>query len=317
MLDQKLKYPKHLLIIFIILLLGRYAEAQTEGSKRITLGSHVFTPITYSPLPSSSTYFNMVTSYGQTINLFHYFPEYEFLEIIGLEGEVTFVDLHFSYQQRIRDWLAAYINLGLAARLGTEVQSILSQGFNTINSFELGWQIKLVEKDNFAIGATAELQNYNGNFINILGFVRDIKNDHPDPKISESIPVLTIGSGLRFAYGFNDLIGMSALTEFSYGETYLRGKNDLAFIAGAGLDLNFYPRYNVPLGLIINYNLTSQPEFVYVTGRSAHIWKIKIAYTKASDFSLGVEYSILKMPMPNVQKDPVAYSLALASRFYF
>jgi hypothetical protein len=43
---------------------------------------------------------------------------------------------------------------------------------------------------------TAELQNHDGNFINILGFIQDIINDHPNPKIKESIPVLTVGSGI-------------------------------------------------------------------------------------------------------------------------
>jgi hypothetical protein len=225
--------------------------------------------------------------------------------------------VYFSYQQRIRDWLAAYIQIGLAARLGTEFQSILAQGINTVTDFEIGWHFKLLERDKYAFSATAELQNNTGNFINILGYVKDIINEHPNPQIMENIPVLTVGSSLRFAYGFNDLIGMSATTDFSYGETYIRGKNGLALTAGAGVDFDFYPRYSVPLGLIINYSITSQPEFVYVDGKYAHIWKTKIAYTKASDFSLGLEYAIMKVPLPNAQKDPTVFSFALGSRFYF
>jgi len=316
MKHKKPPSPKSLLIILLVIT-GMNITAQDETPKKITIGDHIFTPISYSPLPSTNTYINTVAGFGQTINLFHSIALNENLGVIGLDGEVTFVDMYFSYQQRIRDWLAAYIQVGMSARLGTEIQSILVQGFNSITNFEIGWHFKILEGDKYAFSATAELQNSAGSFINVLGFVKDIINDDPDPKIKESVPVLTVGSGLRFAYGFNEFIGMSAMTELDYGETYLRGENGLAFTAGAGLDLDFYPKYSVPVGLIVHYNITSQPEFVIVEGKSAHIWKMKLAYTKASDFSLGLEYAIMKVPLRNVKNDPIVYSFALASRFYF
>ena len=314
---RKLVSLKYLVIILLSVIIGRYVNAQTETSKRIMIGNHSFTPIAYSPLPATNTYINTLAGFGQTINLFHTITLPDDLGTIAIEGEVTFIDMYFSYQQRIRDWLAAYIRIGLAARLGTEIQSILAQGFNSVTDFEIGWHFKLLEREKYALSATAELQNNAGSFINILGYVKDIINEHPNPQLMENIPVLTVGSSLRFAYGFNDLIGMSATTDFSYGETYIRGKNGLALTAGAGVDFDFYPRYSVPLGLIINYNITSQPEFVYVDGKYAHLWKTKIAYTKASDFSLGLEYSIMKVPLQNASKDPMVLSFALASRFYF
>jgi hypothetical protein len=81
---------------------------------------------------------------------------------------------------------------------------------------------------------------------------------------------------------------MSASLDFAYGETYIRGVNGLAFIAGTGIDLDFYPRFSVPIGFIANYNITSQPEFVCVNDSYAHVMKAKLAYTKAIDFSLGL-----------------------------
>jgi len=316
MKHQKPPSPKSVLIILLIFA-GMNITAQEETTKKVSAGDHIFTPISYSALPSTNTYINTTAALGQTINLFHSITINEDLGVIGLSGEVAFVDLYFAYQQRIRDWLAAYIQLGMSARLGTELQSILVQGFNTITHFTIGWQFKILEGDKFAFAAVAELQNNEGSFINVLGFVQDIINDHPNPKIKESVPVLTLGSGLRFAYGFNEFIGMNATTDFSYGETYIRGVNGLAFTAGAGVDLDFYPKYSVPVGFIFHYNISSQPEFVYVKGKSAHIWKMKLAYTKASDFSLGLEYAIMKVPLRNVKNDPIVYTFALASRFYF
>jgi hypothetical protein len=82
--------------------------AAHETSKT-AIGDHIVTPISYSPLPSTNTYINTVAGFGQTINLFHFITLNEDLGVIGLDGEVTFVDVYFGYQQRIRDWLAAYI----------------------------------------------------------------------------------------------------------------------------------------------------------------------------------------------------------------
>lgn len=314
---QKLILHTYWLIMLISAFAGMDLTAQDETYKKINIGDHVFTPITYSPLPTTSTYINTMAGVGQTINLFHSISITDELEVRGLQGEVTFVDLYIGYQQRIRDWLAAYIHLGMAARLGTEVQSILIQGFNTVSIFELGWQFKIMEGEKSAFSATIELQNREGSFINILGFVKDIINDHPDPKIKENIPLLRVGSELRFAYGFNEFVGISAMAKLSYGETYIRGENGMGFTAGGGVDLDFYPRYSVPLGFIAHYNITSQPEFVFLEGGVAHIGKIKIAYTKSRDYSLGLEYAIMKVPLMNVEKSPFVYTYSLASRFYF
>jgi hypothetical protein len=86
---------------------------------------------------------------------------------------------------------------------------------------------------------------------------------------------------------------------------------------GAGVDLNFYPRFSVPLGLVVTYDITSMPDFVYVEGEESQMIQAKIAYTKASDFSLGIEYSYMKYPLLNQDKPVTAQSIALAARYYF
>jgi len=152
MKHQKPPSPKSVLIILLIFA-GMNITAQEETTKKVSAGDHIFTPISYSALPSTNTYINTTAALGQTINLFHSITINEDLGVIGLSGEVAFVDLYFAYQQRIRDWLAAYIQLGMSARLGTELQSILVQGFNTITHFTIGWQFKILEGDKFAFAA--------------------------------------------------------------------------------------------------------------------------------------------------------------------
>ena len=59
------------------------------------------------------------------------------------------------------------------------------------------------------------------------------------------------------------------------------------------------------------------PEVVYIKDKYAHTLQAKIAYTKASDFSLGIELSYMKVPLINQEKHPSVYSIALAARYYF
>jgi len=302
-------------LVFILPLCG-VVKAQSDTTKRPYLGGHVFTPVTYSNTPFTNTYVSIFTGFGQTTDLVHQLGSIGNYQPRGLAGEVTFINMGLSYQQQVREWLAAYISLSISARVGTELQSILSQGINSLMSFNIGWNIKLVEREKFVLSTIVELQNHQGSFINVLKYVKELINNHPNPSISENIPVLAFASGFRFAYGLNDLIGFKASTDLAYGETYIRGENGFAFNVGGGIDLDFYPRYSLPVGVMMYYNITSMPDFVYVDGEYGQMVKAKIAYTKSTEFSLGVEYSYMKVPLLN-QQNAAVQSITLTMRFYF
>ena len=239
------------------------------------------------------------------------------LPVQGLPGEVTFIEMGFAYQQKVRDWMAAYINLNVSARVGTELQSILTQGFSSITSFEIGWQIRLFEGEKSLLSSTLELQNLSGSFTNVLGFVEDILNDYPNPSLSETVPLLVAATGLRYAYGLNETIGFKASADFAYGETYTRGTYGFSFDGSAGIDINFYPRYSVPVSFVLIYDLTSMPDFIYIEGERSQSIHAKIAYTKASDFSLGIELAYMKYPFFNQDKPVSVRYAALSARYYF
>lgn len=302
-------------VFFIFICMG--VRAQSDSTKRPSLGEHVFTPVTNSNLPFINTYFSTLTGFGQTLNLTHQIDLPDNIQFGGLAGEVTFIDMGFAYQQRVRDWLAAYITLNVSARLGTQLQSILAQGFSTISSFKIGWHIKLAEGNKFALSTIVELQNNQGSLVSVLGFIKDVINDHPNPSITRNVPVLAAVTGIRFAYGLNNLVGFKVSSDLAYGETYTPGKNGFAFSGSAGIDLDFYPRYSLPVGFVLNYSMTSMPDFVLIDGKKARMIRGKIAYTKATDFSLGIEFSYMKVPMINMDEPPSVASFALVARYYF
>jgi hypothetical protein len=59
------------------------------------------------------------------------------------------------------------------------------------------------------------------------------------------------------------------------------------------------------------------PSLVIDTDDHAQIFHAKIAYTKAVDFNLGIEYFYQKIPLPNVTEPTTVNSVALVARFYF
>ncbi|MCJ7716360.1 MAG: hypothetical protein MUO54_07550, partial [Anaerolineales bacterium] len=194
------------LLIFSFVLIP-VLKAQSDTLKNPMVGDHVFTPITYSKLPLINTHFSTHTGIGGTSGLVSNLGD---LPVKGLSGEVTFIEMGFSYQQRVRNWLAAYMDLNVSARVGTELQSILTQGFSAITSFDIGWHIRISEGKKSMLTGIIELQNHKGSFTNVLGFVEDILNDHPNPSLSETVPLLVFATGLRFAYGLNETIGFKA-----------------------------------------------------------------------------------------------------------
>ena len=299
--------------VFCFLLLPGL-QAQSDTLTKPTLNNHIFTPITYSNLPFTNSYFSTHTGIGTTSGLV---SEIDDLPFRGLAGEVSFVEMGFAYQQRVRDRLAGYINLTISARVGTDFQSMIAQGFSAITSFDIGWHIKVLERKKSLLSMVLELQNHKGSFVNVLGFVKDIINDLPNPSLNEKVPVLAFASGLRFAYALNETVGFKGSAMLSYGETYTRGAYGIAFDGGAGIDLDFYPHFFVPIGLVITYDITSMPDFVYVEGEKSQMIQAKIAYSKASDFSLGIEIAYMKYPFINQARPVTAMSAALAARYYF
>ena len=147
------------MLLIVTVFLYTLAFAQSDSIKRPKVGDHTFTPVSYSNLPFTNTYLYTTTGVGQSLDLVHQLDPLDGTKLIGLQGEVSFIDIGFSYQQRVRDWLAVYISLNLSARLGTELQSILLQGVNTVSGFEIGWHIRLLESDKVALSTVVELEN--------------------------------------------------------------------------------------------------------------------------------------------------------------
>ena len=304
-----------LLLLSSIVFRG-WAQDDIEGQKPI-LNDHTFVPVSFMTSPFNNTRLTLPIGIGSTSN-FDFSPSSPGLDTLsGLDGEVLFANLGFRYSQKVQDWISFYLKLGLTARLGTNVESLLSQGFNTVVNFEIGSMIKLYQSNKTQLSLSVEVQNYDANFVDIAGFVKDVINGKSDPRIVRQIPALTAGGGLHFAWGINDLFGVRAEGVYAYGETFTRGSSSGLYSLKGGVDVDFYKRYRVPVGVAFTYTLTTEPEIVYVDNRTGRMFFWKLAYTGRKDFDLGIESGVMILPFENIDEKPTINMVNISMSYFF
>jgi hypothetical protein len=147
--------------------------------------------------------------------------------------------------------------------------------------------------------------------------VEDIVNNVPNPSITTDAPVLLGDFGLQFAYGLNEVIGLGFVGNFAFGESFDRQDADLRYALKGAIDFNFKGRYNVPLGIVLGYSLVSQPELVYTNKGTAQIGSIKLTYTGTNDFLIGLESSMMNIPLEDVDQKSRFRVAMISIRYYF
>ena len=309
---------KSALIIFSCLVLLVEVNGQEVEGQKPSLNDHTFIPVSYMASPFFNTRLTMPIGIGSTSNFNFDETGNPALDTIdGLNGSVLFVNLGMRYSQKLQDWINFYMNVGLTARLGTNVESILSQGFNTVINVKVGSMIKLYDSKKTMLSMSVDVSNYGANFMDINGFVGDIIDGVPDPQIVRKIPALTAGAGLHFAWGINDLFGVTAAGSYAYGETFTRGQSGGRYSIKTGVDVNFNKRFQVPLGLALGYVVTTDAEIVYVDDRSGTMLFWKIAYTGRKDFDIGIETGVMTLPFDDVEEKPKVIVTSFTISYFF
>ncbi len=79
-------------------------------------------------------------------------------EIAGREGRIQYVDMDINYQQRFTPWLSLFFSIKMAARLGTNMPTLLVDGVNKLSAGEIGWLVRIVETDKFYLSGSVTWQ---------------------------------------------------------------------------------------------------------------------------------------------------------------
>ena len=284
-------------LVLLIALQGRSQDTVYFAPLTVpSLNGHEFVvlPLTETPMINTSfhTRLGLLSTNGIEIPLPDFLPD----SLNGLSGDVLFVNLGFFYHQKIKDWIGFYAKIEVNVRSGTELGTILSEGINTLTGGNVGVVFKVIDRPRHFLSGTFEVSNYDATIINVRQFVRDLLEGAPDPSITQDAPALTVGLGARYAFAISKVIGLTALGRVLYGENIVRGDDAFRSELGASIDFNLKSK-NIPIGLALGYQLSSAPELVYVEDKSARTIAIKIAYTAAPNFLLGVELNSTSIPL--------------------
>lgn len=312
------KLMKLATLLILIISSSLIVRAQNEQYNNLpNLNNHYFIPNSKTPSPFIKSHFEMNLGIASSEDFENIILEIDDDKIVGLKGSLIFADLNFDYQQKIKDWIAFYLNVGITARIGTELQSMLATGVNTVTRFKTGWLVHIAEGERDKFSTSLQISNYNANFINIGDFLVDVIDGVANPSISEHVPILNGILGLRYAHAFNEMFGFQGFGDIGYGESYERGKSDFVYNIGGLFDMNLATKTKAPLGFALFYNLDAYPDIVQVKGKFATNGGLKISYSGAPHFNLGLEVSSLKVPIPNVEDKVKSSSIIISSKYYF
>ena len=305
------------LLMFALLLLSMGLKAQESSQNIPFLNGHSFVPLTTIGTPFTNSFFHSGIGVATSSTVDYPLFELDGETIYGEIGGLALIQLEFSYQQQIKDWLAFNINPNFSSRIGTDVTTLLAQGVSSVSGLDMQWVIKLMRDKKRMLSGTVTVSNYNGTFINIAGFVDDIINNRPNPSISESIPVVNSGIGLRYAYGINDLFGFHLSGDISYGEGFSRSDPGFSYKVGGSFEMNIAERSKAPLGFAVWYLISTHPENVYIEKRATQLFGTKVAYMGTSDFVLGIEFTYVNLPVSAIEKRIGLFGALLTTRYYF
>ncbi len=229
--DSYLKTSSKYLLIIIILIgvfpitdITAQEEIDNEGkhlaslgqNKIPVLGEHKFMPNTIVLDPFIKTYVRNGAGLGSALSLRLPAIHLQDSLIYSFGGELIFGTFDIEYHHAVKDWLAVWGRINIFARIGTNTQSILSQGVSAIYGFDFGWLINLMKQDNTMLSLSLSLDNGGVTLLNVLNFINEIDTSDASRDVSlvNSIHSLQVGSGLRFAWAVSKLFGIYASASF-------------------------------------------------------------------------------------------------------
>jgi hypothetical protein len=319
---EQLTKPRHWsfwgLVALMVATAPAFGQDGEHGAlKRPAIGGHTFLSSDVVPDPFVRTYVKQSLGMAQAVDLAFPLGVIDGDTLVLLTGDLTFAVLDFEYQHAVKDWLAVRGRFNLRSRLGTSGVSLLAEGLQVTTGFELGWVVRLLESSRVALSATADVSRRSFTVLDIPQFIDDVINDVPGATLSDNIPNVRAGGGLRFAWGVSRLIGLSANLEGGYGDAVRRGdEGDFAYSSGANIDFDFGAVTPVPLGVSVGYHQTSVLD--QVDGDSdTRTLVLRLGYTGRPDFMIGVDIVGGAAGDRSLDETVKSVGLVLTTRYYF
>ena len=298
------------------------SSAQASASHlRLQLGRHTFAPLQIVPTPFVRTYLRTAIGLGQAVDLQVPLLVIDTTEIIGLQGDLLFAILDLRYEHAIKNWLSVWADFRMLGRLGTGLQSLLSQGISAALGFELGTMFRLYESERFLLSGTTHLANRDATVINLLDFVQGIIDSGkvtPAHPLVRTTPIMTGGAGLRAAWSISPLAGiyghgLTGLTETTKTGEAARWFYDM----GAVLDLDLGAVGFIPVGVSTGYAQTDLTVQTQRVAEEARTVLLAFSYRGRPDYSISLEMTWEWLPSVLTDQTVKAGSILLMTQYFF
>lgn len=311
------------IILSVLLFATGFFISRTTANDSITtvrkvpiLNNHVFIPMDAEYSPFTNTNLRMRVGVAQTERIKYLALHLGDYELLSLEGRILYSNMDLFYKQRVKNWLAMFVNLNFTARIGTEFSTLFAEGVNTVNELDIGWLIRVYHSEKQILSAKINISNFNAKIINFKNAFDNLANDTL-VAVSQGVPALLGDIGIRYFYVPVKMLGIGLLADLAYGETFVREKSSFFYTIGVKAELDLGSKTRIPLGIALNYYIASSPSSIQVQNQNAQEAGFRLAYTGANDFIISVGASWGLIPVRSSDKPLNAYFWNIELNYYF
>jgi hypothetical protein len=255
--------------------------------------------------------------YGQSSNIFTPLLEIDGEPVAGVEGELLYAILGFDYRYAPREWMAVWLHLSLAARLGNELQSVLAYGISAFNGFEIGWLLRLYETERHLLSMGIMGRKHSTTFVDLLGWADEVISGE-DADLVITSPTLSTVFDLRYAYAVNRVMVLQLLGSGSYGESVdRRAGNEWSYGLGGMMSFDFSSKTDMPVGLALGYKYSTIPEGANDIIENSQSVLAGISYVGRSDFSIGLDLQLQRAPVTGMDEPATFLSAVISTKYFF
>jgi len=304
-------------ILLTLLILVPSLAAGSEDQPMPRLGEHVFVPVMAIDEPFINTHIQTTVGLGNSRNAT--VPVIDFNEdvIIGTaKANVVLAGIGFKYQHKVKEWLAAGLDLNVSGRVGTSTPSLISEGLTGGIGYNVGWLVRIHQSEKFILSGTARLGNGSATYVNLLDWVDGILAGEPVGLVQSRQSVRGTG-GLQAAWGLSRRFGLLGSLNFSYGEPFDgQGGNSWNHDGRLALSYDMAVDLSVPLGLALtgghfeNKNGTFNDDGVW-------FWSARFALQSRKDFSIGLDIQTYYLTGSQSGKEYQIGQFSIDMRYYY
>ena len=289
------------------------ARAQTDTTHGAfpSKGQHVFVPTTFIPDAFVDTELAIGIGYSNSIATDIPLFTSGGQQIGTVQGDLLFLNGNVEFTCALRDWIGFFGRFKVLARSGNNTASIYASGLSAGSSIGLGWEFRLKETERSMLSGSVELDRTSVTLIDVASFV-----ENPALGLSRTFTPLVVSAQARYAYGINDLFGLSGFFGVGHGENPAEDYESIGFWKlGVVASISLAERYGVPLGFALGARTNSYPVTFDNAAGNAWAGLVSIAYTGRPDFSITLDSTYERVPI-DYQDVDIGYVGAMVGLTY-